>query len=110
MDLSVFFLVVCVPIIFFVYLVDRRRKRSAQESSQHLAALTARIYKLEEQTKQAQSAVSAHPAAIQTAPAHAPLPTPVAEKPAAVFPTPAATPPPPPPAIASPQPPSVSIP
>src|SRR5215472_1597306 len=109
MDLSVFFLVVCVPIAFYAYFVDRRRKRSAQEFSEHLAVLTARVYKLEEQAKQALSAVAAHAAATPTAPAHAPLPTPVAEKPAPVFPTPAATPPPPR-SIASPQPPSVSIP
>jgi hypothetical protein len=106
MDLSVFFLVVCVA--FYAYFVDRRRKRSAQELSEHLAVLTARVYKLEEQTKQALSAVAMHGAATQTAPTRAPLPTPVAEKPAPVFPTPAATPPPPP--IALPQPPSVSIP
>ena len=108
MDLSVFFLVVCVA--FYAYFVDRRRKQSAQEFSEHLAVLTARVYKLEEQTKQALSAVAVHTAATQTAPAHAPLPTPVAEKPAPVFPAPAATPPPPRPPIASPQPPSVSIP
>ena len=110
MDLSVFFLVVCVPIAFYAYFVDRRRKRSAQEFSEHLAALTARVYKLEEQTKQALSAVAAHTVVTQSPPTHAPLPTPVAEKPAPVFPTPAATPAPPPPPIASPQPPSVSIP
>ena len=114
MDLFTFFLVVCLPTIFYAYLVNRRRKRSAQQYSEHLAALTARIYKLEEQTQQALPAGAGQPVLLLTAQAEPPLPTPIAESPARVLvgpetPAPVATPPPPSPVTPS-QAPAVAIP
>src|SRR5215831_519938 len=105
MDLFTFFLVVCLPIIFYAYLVDRRRKRSAREFSEHLAVLTARIYKLEKLEEQAKHAAAAavQPGSAPTQPvpvaAAAPKPAPPPERPAPAYVPPVIhAPAPPPPA------------
>jgi hypothetical protein len=111
MDLFTFFLVVCLPIVFYAYLVDRRRKRSAKEFSEHLAVLTARIYKLEEQAKHAAAAaVQASATPTQPVPvAAAPKPAPPPERPAPAYVPPVSHPPAPPPPAPTQQPFKVEI-
>src|SRR5215472_638125 len=97
MDLFTFFLVVCL-IGLYVFSVDRRRRR---EFSEHLAALTSRIYALEEQMQRAQvrAAEVAPPArADSTLAASQPAPQPATER----IVTPPAAPPPLPPRVAPP--------